>query len=143
MKIHLLLAFVCLAIGLNVPIFAQQQDTAAPPESEQAKQIVALVEKAATLIDSKGKSIFPEFRKTGSEWRTGDTYLFVHDLKGVTLFNAGFPEREGTNTSNSKDSNGKLFLAEFARWFSPRDRDGSTTCFPNPGRANHRRNGAT
>jgi cytochrome c len=57
---------------------------------------VALVEKAATLIDSQGKSIFPEFRKTGSEWRTGDTYVFVDDLKGVNLFNAGFPQQEGT-----------------------------------------------
>ena len=83
-----------LAIGFTVPTFAQQQDTAAPPESEQAKQIVALV--AATLIDSQGKSIFPKFRKTGSEWRTGDTYVFVEHLKGVNLFNAGFPQQEGT-----------------------------------------------
>ena len=53
---------------------------AGPPKSEQAKQIVALVEKASTLIDSKGKSIFPEFRKNGSEWRIGDTYLFIDDF---------------------------------------------------------------
>ena len=135
MKIRLLLGFVCLAIGLNVPTFAQQQDTAAPPESEQAKQIVAMVEKAATLIDSKGKSIFPEFRKTGSEWRTGDTYLFVHDLKGVTLFNAGFPEREGTNTSNSKDSNGKLFLAEFAKVVQSKGSGWVDYMFPKPGQS--------
>ena len=115
MKIHLLLAFVCLAIGLNVPIFAQQQDTTAPPESEQAKQIVALVEQASTLIDSKGKSIFSEFRTTGTEWRTDDTYLFVDDLKGMVLFNGGFPDREGSNSSSLKDSNGKLFWAEFVK----------------------------
>jgi cytochrome c len=47
-----------------------------------AKQIEALVDKASALIDSKGKSIFPEFRKTGSEWRMGNTYLFIADLKG-------------------------------------------------------------
>jgi methyl-accepting chemotaxis protein len=91
-----------------VPTFAQQQDTAAPPESEQAKQIVALVEKAATLIDSKGKSIFPEFKQTGSGWLTGDTYLFVDDVKtGVVLFNAAFPKLEGVNLRTEKDSNGK------------------------------------
>jgi len=73
------------------------------------------VEKAAALIDSKGKSIFREFRKPGSEWRTVDTYLFVDDLKGNVLFNGGFPEREGTNSSSRKDSNGKLYWAEFAK----------------------------
>lgn len=96
-KIRSLFALVGLAIGFTVLTFAQQHDTAAPPESEQSKRIVALVEKAATLIDSKGKSIFPEFRKTGSEWLTGDTYLFVDDLKGNILFNGGFPKTEGTN----------------------------------------------
>ena len=109
-----LFALIGLTVGFTVPTFAQQQDTTAPPESEQAKQIVALVEKAATLIDSKGKLIFPEFRKTGSEWRTGDTYLF-DDLKGNVLFNAGSPKLEGTNSSSRKDSNGKLYWAEFAK----------------------------
>ena len=65
MKTRLLFALAGLAINFALPTFAQQ----APPESEQAKQIVALVEKASALIDSKGRSIFPEFRKTGSEWR--------------------------------------------------------------------------
>jgi hypothetical protein len=81
-----------------------------------ASQIVALVEKAATLIDSKGKSIFPELRKTGSEWRTGDIYLFVDDIKnGVNLLNAGFPQREGSDITKDKDSNGKFFTVEFEK----------------------------
>jgi methyl-accepting chemotaxis protein len=44
----------------------------APPSSEQAKKIVALV-KAAALIGTKGKTAFAEFRKQGSEWRNGYT----------------------------------------------------------------------
>lgn len=143
MKIRLVLALVGLAIAFATPTFAQQKEAPAPPESEQAKQIVALVEKASALISSKGKSIFLEFRQPGSEWRTGDTYLFVHDLKGNILFNGGFPKREGTNSSSRKDSNGKLYGAEFAKVVRSKDRGGSTTCFPNPDRANHRRNGAT
>jgi hypothetical protein len=55
MENPLIFALVGLAIGFTVPTFAQQQDTVAPPESEQAKQIVALVEKASALIDSKGR----------------------------------------------------------------------------------------
>jgi methyl-accepting chemotaxis protein len=93
------------------PAFSQQ----APPESEKAKQIVALVEKAAALIDSKGKSVFPEFRKTDSEWRNGDTYLFAGDMKGMSLLNAGFPKQEGTDVSGLKDSNGKLIVIELMK----------------------------
>ena len=133
MKFRLLLALVWLAIGFAVPTFAQQKDTAAPPESEQAKQIVALVEKAATLIDSKGKSIFPEFRKTGSEWRTGDTYLFVADLKGNVLFSGGFPKLEGTNLSSRKDSNGKLFVAEEVKVVQSKGSGWVDYMFPKPG----------
>jgi hypothetical protein len=54
---------------------------------------VTLVENASALIESKGRSIFPEFM-TG-EWLTGDTYLFVDDLKGVVLFSGGFPKKRG------------------------------------------------
>ena len=133
MKIRLLFALAGLALGFTVPTFAQQEDTAIPPESEQAKQIVALVEKAATLIDSKGKSIFPEFRKTGSEWRTGDTYLFVDDLKGNVLFNAGSPKLEGTNSSSRKDSNGKLYWAEFAKVVQSKGSGWVDYMFPKPG----------
>ena len=112
MKKHSLI-ILGLALGLAVPAFAQQKETSAtPPDSEQAKQIVALVEKAATLIDSKGKSIFPEFRKTGSEWRTGDTYLFVDDVKNrVNLLNAGFPQREGNDILRRK-----IPTASYSRW---------------------------
>ena len=75
MKVPLLFALVGLAIGFTV--FTQQQEAAAPPESEQAKQILALVERAASWIDIKGKSISPEFRKPNSEWPK----CFVDDLK--------------------------------------------------------------
>jgi methyl-accepting chemotaxis protein len=135
MKIRLLLALVGLAIGFATPTFAQQKETPAPPESEQAKQIVALVEKASALISSKGKSIFPEFRQPGSEWRTGDTYLFVHDLKGNILFNGGFPKREGTNSSSRKDSNGKLYSAEFAKVVRSKGSGWVDYMFPKPGQS--------
>ena len=131
MQIRLLPALLGFAISFAVPTFAQQ----APPESEQANQIVALVEKAATLIDSKGKSIFPEFRKTGGEWQTGDTYLFVDDLKGNVLFNGGFPKLEGTNTSSRKDSNGKLYSAEFAKVVQSKGSGWVDYMFPKPGQS--------
>ena len=62
--------------GAASPAFSQQS----PPTSEKAKQIVALVDKAAALIESQGKAAFTEFRKSGSEWMSGDTYLFAYDM---------------------------------------------------------------
>jgi cytochrome c len=133
MKIPFLITLAGLAIGFTVPTFAQQQDTAAPPESEQAKQLVALVEKAAAVIDSKGRSIFPEFRK--GEWRTGDTYLFIDDLKGMVLFNGGFPKDEGSDFSGRKDSNGKLFVAEFVKVVQSKGSGWVDYMFPKPGQS--------
>jgi methyl-accepting chemotaxis protein len=94
---------------------------------------VALVENASALISSKGKSIFPEFKKPGSEWQTGDTYLFVDDLKGNVLFNGG--KLEGTNSSSRKDSNGKLYWAEFAKVVRSKGSGWVDYMFPKPGQS--------
>src|SRR5689334_2598832 len=83
-----------------------------PPQSAKAKEIVALVEKAAAVVESRGTRDFVEFRKSGSKWLYDDTYLFVSDMKGIALFNARFPNFEGTDTSALKDSNGKLIVME-------------------------------
>ena len=131
MKIPLLFCFVWLATSFTVPAFAQQQDSTAPPESDQAKQVVAQVEKASALIYSKGKSIFPELRK--GEWLTGESYVFVNDLKGLVLFNGGFPDREGSNSSDLKDSKGKLFWAAFVRVVQSKGSGWVNYMFPKPG----------
>ena len=70
--------FVGLALTTFVasPVFSQRS----PPPSERAKQVEALVTKAAALIDNKGKAAFENFRKKDSEWFHGDTYLFVYDM---------------------------------------------------------------
>ncbi|MGU7776377.1 cache domain-containing protein [Burkholderia sp. MR1-5-21] len=80
-----------------------------PPPSEEVGQVEALVNKAAALIDTKGKAAFPDFRVKGSEWLHGDTYIFVYDLESNVLLNTGIPAREGTKVTGQKDVNGKLF----------------------------------
>ncbi|WP_233828830.1 cache domain-containing protein [Paraburkholderia sp. ZP32-5] len=87
------------------PAFSQSS----PPTSETARQTEALVDKAAALIDSKGKAAFPEFKIKDSEWRHGDTYLFVYDMKENVLLNPAFPAREGTNVRGQTDPTGKRF----------------------------------
>jgi cytochrome c len=120
-------------LGLSSPAFSQQS----PPDSAQAKQIVALVKKAAAFVDSHCplacRSAFSEFRKSGSEWRTGDTYLFLADMKGIALFNAGFPELEGTDVSGLKDANGKLINVELMKIAQSKGAGWVDYLWPKPG----------
>jgi methyl-accepting chemotaxis protein len=83
------------------------------PQPKEAKQIVALVDKAAALIESKGKTAFPEFKKKGGDWLKGDTYIFILDMNGTTLMHPANPELETKNILDLKDVNGKAFIREF------------------------------
>jgi len=106
-----------------------------PPTSERAKQIEVLVNKAAALIESKGKAIFPELRKKDSEWFHGDTYLFVYDLKSNVLLNPAFPAREGTKVTGQKDANGKLFHDAIIQMAETKGSGWVDYMFPKPGQA--------
>ena len=123
--------FLVLAgfVWATLPAFSQQS----PPTSERAKAIEALVNKAAARIEKEGKAVFPEFRKSGSEWFTDYTYLFVYDLKSNVLFNAAFPKREGTNTTGQKDANGKLFHEAFIETARSKGSGWVDYMFPKPG----------
>jgi signal transduction histidine kinase len=104
-----------------------------PPASEQAKQIEAMVDKAALLIDKSGKAAFAEFRKKDDEWFHGTTYLFAYDLKGNVLLNPAFPAREGTNVRGQKDARGKLFHNEIIRTAELKGSGWVDYMFPKPG----------
>ncbi|HUM13730.1 MAG TPA: cache domain-containing protein [Myxococcaceae bacterium] len=105
----------------------------APTDSPQAKKIVALVEKAAALVDAKGKAAFTEFRKKGSEWFDGETYLFSYDLKGNVLLNPAFPQREGTNPLGQTDANGKKFHDALVETAKTKGSGWVDYMFPRPG----------
>ena len=101
----ILLGFVCL---FSFPGFSAE-----PPQSEEAKQIVALVDGAAALIESTGKDAFPEFKKKDGKWYKGETYVFVNDMNGTALVNPPSAEIEGKNLIDTKDAKGKAFIREF------------------------------
>jgi len=104
-----------------------------PPPSEKARQVEALVNKAAALIDSKGKAAFADFRVKDSEWFHGDTYLFVYDLKSNVLLNPAFPAREGTKVTGQKDANGKLFHDAIIQTAETKGSGWVDYMFPKPG----------
>ena len=117
-------------MGSVSPAYSQET----PPDSAKARDIVAVVEKAAALVNTKGRAAFAEFRKIGSEWRHGDLYLFANDMKEIQLLNAGFPEREGIDGSKFKDTTGKLIWPDFMK--AVRSTKGAgwvSYSFPKPG----------
>jgi len=56
-----LLILAALLAGYQ-PAFAQQS----PPQSAEANKLVLMVQRAAVLVESRGKAIFSEFRKSGT-----------------------------------------------------------------------------
>jgi cytochrome c len=118
-------------LGVASPVFSQSS----PPASEKADQTKALVDKAAALIESKGKAAFSEFRVKGSEWFHGSTYVFVYDLRANVLLNPAFPAREGTNVKGQKDANGKLFHDAIIRTAEIEGSGWVDYMFPKPGQA--------
>ena len=104
-----------------------------PPASPRAREVEALVNNAAVLIDANGKAAFSRFRAKGSEWFHGDTYLFAYDLKGNVLLNPAFPAREGTNVSGQKDATGKLFHDAIISTAASKGSGWVDYMFPKPG----------
>ena len=106
-----LLLFVVLAMACFQSVQSQEQ----PPASAEAKRIEALVNKAAALVNSKGKAALNEFRQRGSEWWSGDVYVFAYAPDGTVLLNPAFPAREGKSYHGEKDRKGKAFHDELMK----------------------------
>ena len=123
-----------VAVALLAEMFSTAANAqSSPPSSPKALEVEALVDKAAALIDAKGKAAFSEFRMKGSQWFHGDTYLFAYDLKGDVLLNPAFPAREGTNVSGQKDASGKLFHDAIIRVAETKGSGWVDYMFPKPG----------
>lgn len=121
---------IAALVAMLAPAFAGE----APPPSEQAKAVEALVLKAATEVEKEGKTAaFTDFRKKDSEWLRGDTYLYAYDSKGNVLLNAAFPQREGTNIAGQKDAKGKPFQDEILQVAATQGSGWVNYMFPKPG----------
>src|SRR5438046_2338993 len=107
--------------------------SADPAQSKESKQIVALVDKAAALTESKGKSAFPEFKKKDSEWLKGETYIFIADMSGTILMHPANPELETKSIIDLKDANGKVFMREFIETAKTKGSGWVDYMWPKPG----------
>lgn len=94
---------------------------------------MALVDKAAALVENKGEEAFSEFRKKDSEWLKGETYIFVDDVKGTNIFHPFQPDLEGKNLIFFRDVNGKAFIKEFIELLKTKDSGWVDYMWPKPG----------
>ncbi|WP_336492752.1 cache domain-containing protein [Methylobacterium nigriterrae] len=92
-----------------------------------------MVNKAAALVETRGKAAFSEFRKRDSEWRFNDVYLFASDLNGKILLNVEFPKREGTTRLGERDADGKLFHEDIIKIVQDNGSGWVDYMFPKPG----------
>ena len=95
------------------------------PEYEVTKKLIALVEKAAALLEKDGEKTFDEFLKPGSIWSHGETYIIVFDMDGNCLVHTDL-EQVGKNHLNLKDVNGKSIFRSIFKTVSGSDKSGWT-----------------
>ena len=121
-------------VAFLIVMTAQSGGLPQPPAIPgEAARIESMVNKAAGLVEVRGKEAFPEFRKRGSEWRFNEVYLFIFDLSGRVLLNVEFPHREGTNRLKEKDADGKLFHEDFIKVVRSDGSGWVDYMFPKPG----------
>jgi len=68
---------------------------------------VDMVKHAAGEIDKKGTAAFPLFHDPAGPFIVKDAYIFVFDMTGIDLVNPAFPNLEGRNLLDLKDTRGK------------------------------------
>ena len=104
--------FFCLFMALCLSVNAANPSD---PANMETRQLISLVKEAASTLEKQGETVFEQFKKTGSKWLHGDTYIFVIDIKGFVYVNPQRPELQGTNQYNLKDLMGKPFIQSFIK----------------------------
>ena len=122
---------VLLLIGATYPASGKRLR----PVVHQAPEIETLVNRASEFLEERGTGAFADFRSKGSPWRYGDVYLFVVDMRGIVLFNAAQPDREGRDLLGERDANGKQFHRDFIDTVSRFGSGWIDYMFPKPGQA--------
>ncbi len=74
--------------------------------------VVDAVTAAIGQIEKNGKAAFPLFHDATGPFIAKDAYIFVIDMAGVDLVNPAFPNLEGRNLMDLKDTQGKQLIRE-------------------------------
>jgi signal transduction histidine kinase len=74
--------------------------------------VVDMVKDAQEQIEKNGAAVFPLLHDPTGPFIAKDAYIFVFDMKGIDLVNPGFPNLEGRNLLDLKDTQGKQLIRE-------------------------------
>ena len=77
--------------------------------------VVDAVRDAVAQIEKNGAAAFPLFHDPTGPFVAKDAYIFVIDSNGVDLVNPGFPNLEGRNILDVKDTHGKQLIREMLK----------------------------
>jgi len=106
-----LLCLLFLSYALSGAAHAQDQNKVSQYVYEDNKQLVALVESAASLIEHKGEAAFKEFGVNNSRWLNDKFYIFVYESTGICAFHPVESDFVGKNLSKLKDIEGRSVIA--------------------------------
>jgi signal transduction histidine kinase len=95
--------------------------------------VVDAVTDAVAQIEKKGKAAFPLFHDPRGPFLVKDAYVFVIDSKGVDLVNPAFPNLEGRNILDVKDSQGTQPIREMLKVVESRESGWIDYMWPKPG----------
>ncbi|HEX6124799.1 MAG TPA: cache domain-containing protein [Pyrinomonadaceae bacterium] len=74
--------------------------------------VVDLVKNAVAALEKDGKAAFKLFHDPTSPFLVKDAYVFVITMDAIEIVNPAFPNLEGRNISDLKDTNGKFLTRE-------------------------------
>ncbi|MCX2740907.1 cache domain-containing protein [Pontibacter anaerobius] len=120
-------------VGSGVYLADAPKDTTAT-KTVTATELKSFVNNAAAELQKRGDKAFPDFRKKGSKWFQGDTYLFVWTLDGKRVFHAADPTMEGKQVNGTKDAIGRPYGKMFLETVKSQQGEGWVHyMFPEPG----------
>jgi hypothetical protein len=71
------------------------------------KDLVKFVYDAALILEEGGTNSLEYFRNNRARYNTKDHYLYIYDMHGTNIYNAGMKHLEGKNLRDVTDKNGK------------------------------------
>lgn len=95
--------------------------------------VVDAVTDAVAHIQKDGTAAFPLFRDPKGRFIAKDAYVFVIDPAGIDLVNPAFPNLEGRNLLDVKDTQGKLLIREMLNAVETKGSGWVDYMWPKPG----------
>jgi signal transduction histidine kinase len=95
--------------------------------------VVDAVKDAVGQIEKNGPAAFPLFHDPTGPFIAKDAYIFVFDRKGIDLVNPGFPNLEGRNLLDLKDTHGKPLIREMFKVVKTKGSGWVNYMWPKPG----------